>query len=153
MDIQLVSSFSTTVSVLQWRRKQTAVTQKTYLRRRHLLCFPFLPSEHQFGVLGHVLLHQVIEESFEDVREIFKFSMKRHGEQGGHIGSVSRREGPLALQSVNELRGRDNVSQPRLRTDVLSPYVTVTTLVRNSLLLSRLDSCTRPCSTVCRRHS
>lgn len=75
-----------------------------------LLCFLFLPSEHQFGVLGHVLLHQVIEESFEDVREIFKFAMKCHRKQGGHIGSVSGREGPLALQGVNELRERGNVS-------------------------------------------
>ncbi|TNN79657.1 hypothetical protein EYF80_010031 [Liparis tanakae] len=31
--------------------------------------------------------------------------------------------------------------------------VATATLVRKSLLLSRLDSCTRPCSTVCLRHS
>lgn len=67
-----------------------------------------LPPQHQFGVLGHVLLHQVVEESFEDVRKILQFAMQRDRQQGGNVGSVSGRESPLALQSVNELREEEH---------------------------------------------
>lgn len=44
----------------------------------------------------------------------------------------------------------DTVLKP---SPAMTLVVMMTTLVRKSLLLSRLDSCTRPCSTVCRRHS
>lgn len=64
------------------------------------------PSQHEFGVLGHILLHQVIQQSFEDVCEILQLAMKSHGQQRGHVGPVSGGEGPLALQSMNELKGR-----------------------------------------------
>lgn len=74
MDIQLVSSFSTTVSVLQRKKTQQLSHRKTFLKHRkhtHTLILLFLPAQHQFGVFGHVLLHQVIQESFEYVGEIF----------------------------------------------------------------------------------
>lgn len=56
-----------------------------------------LPSQHQFGVFGHILLHQVVEESFKDVGEILQLAVQGHCQQGGHVGSVPGRESPLAL--------------------------------------------------------
>lgn len=64
----------------------------------------FLPPKHEFWILGHILLHQVIEQGLEDVGEVLQLTMEGDGEQGGHVGPVSWREGPLALQSVNELQ-------------------------------------------------
>lgn len=35
----------------------------------------YLPSEHEFGVLGDVLLHQVIEQCFQNVSEVLQLAM------------------------------------------------------------------------------
>jgi len=64
------------------------------------------PPEHQFGVLGHVLLHQVVEQRLQDVREVLQLAVQGHGQQGRHVGPVPRGEGPLDLQRVNELGTR-----------------------------------------------
>lgn len=48
----------------------------------------FLPSQHQFGVLGDVLLHQVVQESLEDVCEVFQLAVQRHRQEGGHVSPV-----------------------------------------------------------------
>lgn len=34
-----------------------------------------LPSEHEFGVLGDVLLHQVIKQCFQNVSEVLQLAM------------------------------------------------------------------------------
>lgn len=34
------------------------------------------PSQHQLGVLGHILLHKVIQECFEDVSEVLQLPMQ-----------------------------------------------------------------------------
>lgn len=65
------------------------------------------PPQHQLGVLGHILLHKVVQESFEDVSEVLQLPMQRHCEQRCHIGPVSRRESALDLQSVDELVRRE----------------------------------------------
>lgn len=36
--------------------------------------------------------------------------MKRHCQQRSHVGSVSGGEGPLALQSMDELRGKEEMN-------------------------------------------
>ena len=61
------------------------------------------PAQHQLGVLGHVLGHQVTEQGAQDVSEILQLSMQRHGEQRRHVGAVPGRESALALQGVDEL--------------------------------------------------
>lgn len=65
------------------------------------------PPQHQLRVLGHILLHKVIQECFENVSEVLQLPMQRHREQRCHIGPVSRRESALDLQSVDELVGRE----------------------------------------------
>lgn len=122
MDIQLVSSFSTTDSVLKqdiiFDMNVSAIDKNTHPQQTledlaRSLSLPRLrrtsyrsstsPSEHQSGVLGHVLHHQVIEQSLQDVSEVLQLPMQGHGEQGGHVGPVPRGEGPLHLQGVDEL--------------------------------------------------
>lgn len=39
------------------------------------------PPQHQLGVLGHILLHEVIQECFEDVSEVLQLPVQRHREQ------------------------------------------------------------------------
>lgn len=68
------------------------------------------PPQHQLGVLGHILLHKVVQECFEDVSEVLQLPMQRHREQRCHIGPVSGRESALDLQSVDELVGERKAS-------------------------------------------
>lgn len=71
------------------------------------VCLFHIPAQHKFGVLGNVLLNQVLQQTLHDLSEILQFVMESHGEQTGHITPVSLREALLGLQSVDELRNRD----------------------------------------------
>lgn len=51
------------------------------LRWGHISHLPGSPPQHQLWVLGHVLLHKVIQECFEDVSEVFQLPMQRHSKQ------------------------------------------------------------------------
>lgn len=64
------------------------------------------PPQHEFGVLGHILLHQVVKQSLEDVCEVLQFTVKGYSQQRGYVGPVPGGERPLRLQSVNKLEGR-----------------------------------------------
>lgn len=122
MDIQLVSSFSTTVSVLRDRKGKpgSAGTRGLHSTRSTpkplalplapAVCHPdsHLPAQHQLGVLGYILGYQVTEQCTKDVREIFKLPVKCNSEERCHVGPVPSREGTLTLQCVDELRpGRE----------------------------------------------
>ena len=123
MDIQLVSSFSTTVSVLRQQQREgqsqqgaTGLCSADYARpwlysRALAVLHPdsHIPAQHQLGVLGHILGHQITKQSTEDVSEVFELPVKCDSEQRCHIGTVPSGEGTLALQRVDELRsGREN---------------------------------------------
>lgn len=103
MDIQLVSIFSTTVSVLKDRGTFSPNRSKQELgpTRGPLL---HLPAQHELWVLGNILLDQVLQESLHHLGEILQFVVQRHGEQTGHVTSVSLREPLLGLQGVDELQ-------------------------------------------------
>lgn len=64
------------------------------------------PSQHQLGVLGHVLFHQIVQQRLQDVCEVLQLAVQGHSEQRCHVGPVSGGKGALGLQSVNELEQR-----------------------------------------------
>ena len=64
------------------------------------------PAEHKFGILGDVLLHQIIKQRFQNVCEVLQLAVQSYCEQRCHVGTISGRECPLALQSVDELKMR-----------------------------------------------
>lgn len=70
------------------------------------VCLFYIPAKHKLGVLGNILLDQVLQQTFHDLSEILQFVMKGHGKQTGNITSVSLRETLLGLQGVDELRQR-----------------------------------------------
>ena len=133
MDIQLVSSFSTTVSVLRQQQRegqgqqgatglcstdhQTQDPGSTSRAPAVLHPDSHIPAQHQLGVLGHILGHQVTKQSTEDVSEVFELPVKRNSEQRCNIGTVPSREGTLALQRVDDLRsGREESEGCAFRT-------------------------------------
>lgn len=63
-----------------------------------------VPTQHEFGVFGNVLLHQVLQQALHDLGEVLQFVVEGHGEQAGHVATVSLGETLLGLQSVDELR-------------------------------------------------
>lgn len=100
------------------------------------------PPQHQLRVLGHILFHQVVEQRLEDVGEVLQFAMQGHCEQRGHVGPVPGGEGALNLQGVDELgRWTTKTVLGIIALKGLCPRPEQRpTLVRKSLLLSRLDS-------------
>jgi len=64
------------------------------------------PPQHQFGVFGHVLFHQIIEQRLQDVREVLQFTVQGYSQQRGHVGPVPGGKSPLDLKSVNELEAQ-----------------------------------------------
>lgn len=119
---------------------------------------PHRPAQHQLRVPGHVLGHQVAEQRAEDVGEVLQLPVQRHREQRRHVGAVPRGEGALALQGVDELAAAEGWVGGRDRSETQGcrggrGAGQGCTLVRKSLLLSRLQSWPSPCSTVARRLS
>lgn len=68
------------------------------------VCLSHVPAQHEFGVLGDILLDQVLQQSLHDLGEILQFVVQGHGEQTGNVAPVSLGETLLGLQSVDELR-------------------------------------------------
>lgn len=111
MDIQLVNIFSTTVSVLKDPHQEISAGQKDPERRQVegqtdlcLVCSFYVPAQHEFGVFGHILLHEVLQQTLHDLGEVLQFIVQRHGEQTSNVATVSLREPLLGLQCVNKLR-------------------------------------------------
>lgn len=84
MDIQFVRSFSTTDSVLRPAgvKKQQLAHRRSTWRSGQDESWPTetwsSPPEHQLGILGHVLLYQVIEQRLEDVSEVLQLAVQGH---------------------------------------------------------------------------
>lgn len=101
MDIQFVSSFSTTDSVLEKKEKQKSSQKLQAGGMKKMTCSlgdkQASPSEHEFWIFGHILLHQVVQQRFQDIREVLQFTVQRHRQQRGHIGPVSGGKRPLDL--------------------------------------------------------
>lgn len=86
-----------------------------------------IPAKHKFGVLGNILLHQVLQQTLHDLSEILQFIVQGHGEKTGDVTPVPLRETLLGLQSVDELREKDKTNHhmqvkvsPGLRSASLS---------------------------------
>ena len=70
----------------------------------------YVPAQHEFGVFGNVLLHQVLQQTLHDLREVLQLIMQSHGQQTGHVSPVPLREALLGLQGVDELRHTESLS-------------------------------------------
>lgn len=121
MDIQLVNIFSTTVSVLKdraargqsrfWLDPQRSGCSGSGSAASEVGLFP-IPAQHEFGVLGDVLLHQVLQQRLHDLGEVLQLVVQRDGEQTGHVAAVPLGEALLGLQGVDELPIRTTASAP-----------------------------------------
>lgn len=93
------------IPATQARMDSCSLKKHAQIRR----CFVFSPSQHEFGVLGHVLLHEVLQQTLHDFSEILQFVVKSHGQETGHVSSVPLREALLRLQSVDELEEKQRI--------------------------------------------
>lgn len=67
------------------------------------LCVFFIPAQHELGVFGDILLHQVLQQTLHDLCKVLQLVVQSYCEQAGHVAPVSLRETLLGLQSVDEL--------------------------------------------------
>lgn len=63
-----------------------------------------VPAQHQFGIFGNILLHQIPQQGLHDVGEVLQLVMECHSEQWRHVAAVPLREVLLLLQGVDELQ-------------------------------------------------
>lgn len=47
-----------------------------------------VPSQHQFGVLGDVLLDEMLQQSLHNLCEILQLVMKSYGEKASHVATI-----------------------------------------------------------------
>lgn len=67
-------------------------------------CAYVVPAQHQFGIFGDILLHQISQQGLHDVREVLQLIVECHSEKWRHVATVPLGEVLLLLQGVDKLQ-------------------------------------------------
>lgn len=83
--------------------KKTAINPINDLQKRNQRVFA-VPAQHEFGIFGNILLHQIPQQGLHDVGEVLQLVVECHGEQWRYVAAVPLGEVLLLLQGVDKLQ-------------------------------------------------
>lgn len=73
-----------------------------YKKRSRRVCA--VPAQHQFGIFGNILLHQISQQGLHDIGEVLQLIVERHSEKWRHVAAIPLGEVLLLLQGVDKLQ-------------------------------------------------